>query len=60
MPRHLGLGRHELMHRLIPGSVLTVIPGAGWLPTLEQPAQTTAALCRWLADPATGAGARAP
>lgn len=42
--------RHDLMHRLIPGSVLTVIPGAGHLPTLEQSAATTAALRRWLDD----------
>ena len=41
--------RHELMHRLIPGSTLTVLPGAGHLPTLEQPEATTEALRRWLA-----------
>jgi pimeloyl-ACP methyl ester carboxylesterase len=40
--------RHWLMHRLIPNSTLTVIDGAGHLPTLEQPEPTTAALCRWL------------
>jgi pimeloyl-ACP methyl ester carboxylesterase len=40
--------RHRLMHRLIPNSTLTVIDGAGHLPTLEQPEPTTAALCRWL------------
>ncbi|MGR3678521.1 MAG: alpha/beta fold hydrolase [Paracoccaceae bacterium] len=40
--------RHELMHRLLPQSTLTVIEDAGHLPTLEQPEQTTAALCRWM------------
>lgn len=39
--------RHELMHGLMPGSKLTIIEGAGHLPTLEQPDQTTAALMRW-------------
>lgn len=43
-PRH----RHELMHRLMPQSCLAVIDGAGHLPTLEKPQETTAALIRWL------------
>ena len=42
------LERHELMHRLIPGSTLVVVEGAGHLPTLERPIETTAALRRWL------------
>ncbi len=42
--------RHELMHGLIPGSRLTIIEGAGHLPTLETPDATTAALTRWLED----------
>ena len=42
--------RHTLMHDLMPGSTLTVIDGAGHLPTLEQPDTTTAALRRWLED----------
>ncbi len=42
------VARHALMHALIPGSVLTVIDGAGHLPTLERPAATTAALLGWL------------
>ncbi len=29
--------RHDLMHHLIPGSRLAIIPGAGHLPTLENP-----------------------
>ena len=40
--------RHELMHGLIPGSELRIIGGAGHLPTLEQPAQVSEALNRWL------------
>ena len=41
--------RHDLMHALMPQSQLAIIKGAGHLPTLEQPAQTTAELLRWLA-----------
>ncbi len=40
--------RHVLMHALIPHAALTILDGAGHLPTLEQPEQTTAALARWL------------
>ncbi|MGI9394985.1 MAG: alpha/beta fold hydrolase [Boseongicola sp.] len=42
--------RHRLMHRLAPGSSLVSIPDAGHLPTLEQPALTTAALASWLSS----------
>lgn len=42
--------RHDLMHRLMPQSRLVVIQGAGHLPTLEKPTETTAALIRWLED----------
>jgi pimeloyl-ACP methyl ester carboxylesterase len=42
--------RHDLMHALMPQSRLVVIPGAGHLPTLERPMETTAALRRWLQD----------
>ena len=42
------LHRHELMHDLIPGSILQVIAGAGHLPTLEQPDETNEALAEWL------------
>lgn len=40
--------RHELMKDLVPQGTLTVIDGAGHLPTLEQPEQTTKALKIWL------------
>jgi pimeloyl-ACP methyl ester carboxylesterase len=42
--------RHDLMHRLMPQSRLVVIEGAGHLPTLEKPVETTAALVRWLEE----------
>ncbi|WP_179379040.1 alpha/beta fold hydrolase [Jannaschia marina] len=42
------LHRHELMHRLIHGSELVVVEGAGHLPTLEQPEVTTRAIRHWL------------
>jgi pimeloyl-ACP methyl ester carboxylesterase len=42
--------RHELMHRLMPQSRLVVIDGAGHLPTLEKPDETTAELIRWLEE----------
>jgi pimeloyl-ACP methyl ester carboxylesterase len=42
--------RHDLMHALMPQSRLVVIPGAGHLPTLERPQETTAALRRWLEE----------
>lgn len=40
--------RHQLMHQLVGGSELKIIPGAGHLPTLEQPELTTEALTQWL------------
>lgn len=43
--------RHERMHALVPGSHLSVIEGAGHMPTLEKPDETTAALSRWLEEP---------
>ena len=42
------VARHELMHDLIPGSRLAVIPDAGHLPTLEQPERTNGFLEEWL------------
>ena len=44
------LSRHEMMADLLPRSRLQVIDGAGHLPTLEKPKETTAALCRWLTE----------
>lgn len=41
---------HQLMHRLMPQSTLTLIAGAAHLPTLENPKDTIAALIRWLED----------
>jgi pimeloyl-ACP methyl ester carboxylesterase len=43
--------RHETMAELIPNATLKVLDGAGHLPTLEQPAETTAALREWLGLP---------
>ncbi len=40
--------RHELMHALVPNSTLTIIDGAGHLPTLEQPELTNKALNKWM------------
>ncbi|MGP9818972.1 alpha/beta fold hydrolase [Salinarimonas sp. NSM] len=40
--------RHEQMHALLVGSHFVIVPGAGHLPTLEKPLETTAALGRWL------------
>ncbi|MDH5798322.1 MAG: alpha/beta hydrolase [Paracoccaceae bacterium] len=42
--------RHHLLHDLIPGSRLEVVPNAAHLPTLEQPDATNAALARWLEE----------
>jgi len=42
------LKRHELMAGLLPNARLTVVPDAGHLPTLEQPAAVNAALTEWL------------
>jgi pimeloyl-ACP methyl ester carboxylesterase len=44
------ISRHELMHQLLPRSELLIIDGAGHLPTLEKPQETTRALDRWLKD----------
>lgn len=38
--------RHELMHALMPQSHFAIIPNAGHVPTLEQPAHTAAELLR--------------
>ena len=43
--------RHDLMHDLMPQSRLAIIKGAGHIPTLEQPAQISAELLGWLAQP---------
>ncbi len=43
--------RHTFMAELIPYAELKVLEGAGHLPTLEQPAATTAALRDWMRQP---------
>lgn len=43
--------RHEFMAELIPVAELRIIPGAGHLPTLEQPEETTRILSEWLDAP---------
>lgn len=40
--------RHDLMHALMPHSRFVIVPGAGHLPSLEQPGPTLAALQEWL------------
>lgn len=40
--------RHELMAGLLSSSELTIIEGAGHLPTLERPEETNAAIKNWL------------
>jgi len=42
------LEKHQLMHELVNHSSLSIIPGAGHLPTLEQPELTNEALMQWL------------
>jgi pimeloyl-ACP methyl ester carboxylesterase len=42
--------RHDLMHALMPQSRLVIVPGAGHLPTLENPTATNVALRRWLEE----------
>jgi len=43
--------RHEFMAELIPYARLTVLEDSGHFPTLEQPAETTAALRSWMDQP---------
>ena len=43
--------RHVSMAELIPYAELVVLEDAGHFPTLEQPAETTAALRTWLQQP---------
>lgn len=43
--------RHQMMAELIPSSELVVVPDAGHLPVLEQPAAVNAALRTWLTAP---------
>lgn len=45
------LDRHQQMHALMPQSRLAIIPRAGHLPTLENPAATFAQLRDWLLQP---------
>ncbi len=43
--------RHAFMAELIPYAKLVILTGSGHLPTLEQPAETTAALRDWMRQP---------
>lgn len=43
--------RHSFMAELIPGAELRILEGAGHLPTLEAPAETTQALRDWMRQP---------
>lgn len=43
--------RHTFMAELIQNAHLEVLPDSGHLPTLEQPAETTAALRQWMQAP---------
>lgn len=43
--------RHDQMHALMPQSRLVIIPDAGHLPSLENPAATLTALSDWLHQP---------
>ncbi len=42
------IATHQLMDTLIPDATLTVVAGAGHLPTLEQPEATYKAMTEWL------------
>jgi pimeloyl-ACP methyl ester carboxylesterase len=44
------LEKHQLIHKLVARSRLCVIPGAGHLPTLEQPEYTNHEIREWLND----------
>ena len=43
--------RHEFMASLIPYAELSIIPGAGHLPTLEAPTAMTDVIRKWMAQP---------
>jgi pimeloyl-ACP methyl ester carboxylesterase len=45
--------RADTLHRLIPGSVLQVVPDAGHLIQEQQPDRLNALIATWLADPTT-------
>ncbi|MBR0827915.1 alpha/beta hydrolase [Bradyrhizobium manausense] len=44
------LAQHEEIAALIPGTKLAIIENAGHMAPMERPAETSAALCRWLRD----------
>jgi pimeloyl-ACP methyl ester carboxylesterase len=45
------LGRHEVMHKAIAGSRLSVIEQSGHMTTLEQPHAVSIELAKWLKEP---------
>lgn len=42
------LGRHQMMHQMVPGSTLAVVSDAGHLPVLEQPIESNRHIQAWL------------
>lgn len=50
--------KHELLAQMLPQARLEVVPDAGHMPMLEQPAAVNRALLNWLAMPGSGSAAR--
>lgn len=50
------VSRHQLMYELMPHATLRIVQGAGHLPTLEMPIETTKAIAGWLKEIDHGSG----